>query len=238
MNEIDKQVRIQRDYYARTAESYDELHCAEHNEHDVALDVMVTFVQRYNIGSVLDIGAGTGRVAFELARRCPGLDVTSLEPSPELRARAVEKGLGGDAIIDGDAQALAFDDNAFDLVCEFATLHHIPKPDMAIDEMLRVANIGVFVSDNNIYGSGAGAKRWIKQQLRRLGLWQLAFRLKTNGKGYVLSEGDGLYYSYSVFDDLPRITAQCRNTYLMNTDGCAANIWRYAPHVCVFGAKS
>ena len=36
--------------------------------------------------------------------------------------------------------ALAFPDRSFDLVCEFAVLHHVARPGTVIDEMNRVAS--------------------------------------------------------------------------------------------------
>lgn len=56
-------------------------------------------------GSVLEIGAGTGRVTAYLARR--GVDVTGLEPSAKMlekaRQRAEREGLGL-RLVQGDAQ--------------------------------------------------------------------------------------------------------------------------------------
>ena len=35
-----------------------------------------------------------------------------------------------------------------------------------------------------------------------MGLWSTAFRIRTLGRGYVFTEGDGLAYSYSVYDSV------------------------------------
>jgi len=76
-------------------------------------------------------------------------------------------------------------------------LHHIRKPALAVAEMLRVATKAIFLSDSNNFGHGSPLGRSIKQTIDLLGLWPLADWIKTKGKGYTISEGDGLAYSYS-----------------------------------------
>ena len=54
--------QIQREYYARTAEDYDNLHLKpQEPEHDFALRFLSATLDFYDIKSVLDVGAGTGR---------------------------------------------------------------------------------------------------------------------------------------------------------------------------------
>lgn len=48
-----------------------------------------TFVEALGVGSVLDAGCGTGRVAIELARR--GLDVVGVDADPGMLAAARDK---------------------------------------------------------------------------------------------------------------------------------------------------
>jgi hypothetical protein len=38
--------------------------------------------------------------------------------------------------------------------------------------------------------------RLAKQSIHELRLWPLANFIKTRGKGYTISDGDGLFYSY------------------------------------------
>ena len=70
---------------------------------------------------------------------------------------------------------------------------------------LRVSKKAIFTSDNNNLGAGSKVIRSIKQILYALRLWKLVDFIKTKGKGYALSEEDGLYYFYSVFNLLVKI---------------------------------
>jgi SAM-dependent methyltransferase len=50
-------------------------------------------------------------------------------------------------------------------------------------------------------------------------------------------EGDGLSYSYSVFNDHAQIRAQCQRIHLLNTMDAGANLYRTASHVALLGIK-
>src|SRR6185436_11973411 len=96
-------------------------------------------------------------------------------------------------------------------------LHHVARPAVVVEEMLRVARRAIFISDSNNFGQGSAAARRVKQALDGLGLWGLANLVKTRGKGYSISDGDGLSYSYSVFNDYPLIERHCRSVHVLNT---------------------
>ena len=140
-------------------------------------------------------------------------------------------------LVDGDARQLAFADGEFDLVCEFGVLHHIHKPDGAISEMCRVARIGIFISDSNNFGQGSLLSRFSKQALDKLCLWPFANFIKTRGRGYTISEGDGLGYSYSVFNNFKQIRLKCDKIYIMNTSPGGSNIYKSAATVALLGIK-
>lgn len=235
--QVDKEVRIQRDYYARTAHRYDEMHVAEYDEHYRAMRLMFSFFDDLGCRSVLDIGAGTGRLVQEVKRRFPHVRVVGVEPSPELRMQAQQKGVSPEDLIDGDGQALHFGNEEFDIVCEFGTLHHVPDPRAVVSEMLRVARKAIFISDSNNFGHGSALSRAVKQGLNSLSLWPLADWIKNGGKRYHISEGDGLAYSYSVFTDYDYISRHCSEILLLNTMGKAVNLYRAAPHVALLGLK-
>jgi hypothetical protein len=65
------EVQIQRDYYQRTADRYDQYHITGEGEHDLALAYMVSMVQFLQIRSILDIGSGTGRALTSLQTQFP-----------------------------------------------------------------------------------------------------------------------------------------------------------------------
>ena len=231
-------VTIQREYYRRTAAKYDEMHVHSDGEHNFALRFMVSMIDYLGCGSVLDIGSGTGRALFVLKEELPGIRICGIEPSPELRAAAQAKGLAPNEIVDGDAQALEYRDGEFDLVCAFGALHHIPKPSLAVGEMLRVAKRAIFISDANNFGQGSAPVRAVKQIANSLGLWTLLDFIKSRGKGYILSEGDGLSYSYSVFNNYSQIRRACESVHLLNTMDAGVNPYKTAASVALLGIKA
>ena len=231
-----EEIDLQRKYYAETGHRYDDMHLDEADEHFLALRFLDSAIGFFGIESLLDVGAGTGRAALYLKPRHPNLRIVSVEPVRELREIAYAKGLSREEMVDGDATALAFGDGAFDMVCEFGILHHIRTPGAAVAEMLRVARKGVFISDHNNFGQGSFLSRALKQTLDFLRLWPLVNYVKTGGKGYFISEGDGLAYSYSVFNDYGLVSRQC-DTYLLNTMPGGINPYRTATHVALLGIK-
>ena len=132
---------------------------------------------------------------------------------------------------------MEFADGAFDLVCEYGALHHIPRPTLAVWEMLRVAKKAVFISDCNNFGQGSAPARAIKQIINAFGLWKVADYIKTGGKGYTLSQGDGLAYSYSVYNDYKLISDSCCEILIFNTLGKSVNHYRQSSHVGLLGIK-
>ena len=230
---------IQKQYYERTAEEYDARHLDENEdtEHIMALHFLSSMITCFNIQSVLDIGAGTGRTIAFLKQQHPHLKVVGIEPVEALRQKGYEKGIPKSSLIDGDGNNLAFNEGAFDLVCEFAVLHHVPKPDLMVKEMLRVSKKAVFISDSNNFGQGSVFSRFFKQTLNALGLWRAFNYVRTGGKRYQITEGDGLFYSYSVFDNFKQIQNSCKDIHLLNTRNGSENLYRTTSHVALLGIK-
>lgn len=190
---------MQRRYYTETASLYDSMHVTTDDEHYVALKYIVSFVHLLPSSSILDVGCGTGRAVKHFSER--GMPVYGIEPVQALIDQAVRKnGISRKQIICGTGSFLPFHDGSFDAVCEFGVLHHVPNPDLVVREMMRVARKAIFLSDSNRFGQGSMAIRLIKLALKKMKLWGIANLIKTRGKGYTFSEGDGLAYSYSVFD--------------------------------------
>lgn len=234
---VNSEVELQRSYYARTAGVYEDLHVKNDDEHFFALAWLAALIGHYGYTSVLDVGSGTGRGLLYLKAMFPDLRVIGVEPSPELRKVGCDKGLSKEDLVDGDALKLAFANGSFDLVCEFGVLHHVKFPRQMIGEMLRVARCGVFISDDNHFANGSLSNQITKRLLRRVSLWKLAYWLRTGGKGYGISEGDGLSYAYSVFDDYDYIRDHCRHVHLINTRGNGADLFRTAQNVALFARK-
>jgi ubiquinone/menaquinone biosynthesis C-methylase UbiE len=216
MNEVE----LQRQYYAQTAKNYDAMHLTHDLEHTLALHLLASYIEFYQIRSVLDVGAGTGRALLWLKQRFPVLIVKGIEPVAALRQKGYEKGLTPDELIDGDAYQMPFADNSFDLVCEFAVLHHVRHPNRVVQEMSRIASQMICISDCNFMGQGPFPVRLLKWLIFSLHLWSVADFIKTKGKGYTVSEGDGLAYSYSVYQSLHILNQQWQTLRLTPLSGC------------------
>ena len=229
----------QREYYSATAARYNDWHvnAQEQDEHSFTLSFMASVLDYYGIRSVLDVGAGTGRTIQYLKRARPDLPVTGIEPVAALREIGYGNGLSREALVDGDALHLPFRDDEFDLVCEFGVLHHIKTPEVAVAEMLRVAKKAIFISDANNFGQGSFVVRSLKQLINAVGLWKAADLVRTRGKGYTISEGDGLAYSYSVFNNYKQIQERCSMVHVLNSAGAGTNPYRSASHVALLGIK-
>lgn len=222
-----KEIEIQRQYYAQTANCYDEMHLEKDQEHVLALHLLAGYIEFYQIRSVLDVGAGTGRTVLWLKNRFPHLIVKGIEPVAALREHGYQKGIAPEDLIDGDAYQLPFPENSFDLVCEFAVLHHVKEPQKMIREMSRVSSQMICISDCNFMGQGSLPLRFLKYSIFSLGLWSVADWIKTKGKGYTLSEDDGLAYSYSVYQSLKTLHQKWKNLRITSTGGTSDT--RFSP---------
>lgn len=231
------EIDLQREYYARTAQQYESMHVNASDEHFKALTQLVDLLHKYQIESVLDVGSGTGRALHFLKEKKPGLKVTGIEPVHELRQVGYAHGLSSEELKGGDATRLELADGSYDLVCEFGVLHHIRHPELAVKEMLRVARKVILISDSNNFGQGSWPTRTIKQCINAVGIWPLANWFKTGGKGYQITKGDGLAYSYSVFNNLRQIQRACSSVEVLDTHGGTGNVYRTAAHVTLIGIK-
>ena len=231
------EIEVQRAYYAMTAREYDKMHVSSYDEHGIALAYMISVIEFLAIESILDIGSGTGRALKAIKDKIPRVRIVGVEPSRELREVGYSDGIAESDLVDGDAMNLQFADGSFDMVCEYAALHHIPKPQLAVSEMLRVSNRAIFLSDCNNFGQGNKISRCVKQFVNAVGLWPIADYIKTKGKGYTISEGDGLAYSYSVFNDYARIKSACKSVHFLNTVDSGPNLYGSASHVALLGIK-
>ncbi len=214
MDMIDEEI-IQRQYYHDTAEAYEGMHDAE--EHIFSLSFLLSAADHFDWQTVLDVGAGTGRGLRRMEKKCPQLILKGVEPVSELREQGYCSGISREMLIAGDGTALQFADGEFDVVCSFGVLHHIKHPEQAVAEMLRVAGKAIFISDSNNFGQGSLATRVVKQTAHTLGLWGIVNLIKTRGRGYSITEGDGLNYSYSVFDNYKQIRRQCKSVHIFGS---------------------
>lgn len=213
----------QLDFYAHQAADY-LIQPFGQGEVDPALPFLVGQIRMRGWKSLLDVGSGGGRVPAIIRDHTQLERIVGLEPSEGLRKVAHEKyGFAASEFIAGDATVLPFADNEFDIVTEFAVLHHMRQPRRAITEMIRVARHAVAISDSNNFGQGRYAARRIKQLLHAVKLWPLVDFIRSGGKGYHISKDDGLWYSYSVFNDIDLLRDAFHTVHVVNLVGAAAN---------------
>jgi len=204
----------QRDYYTETAQNYEEMHVQPGDEHFIALEYAAALLSVVRAKSALDVGSGTGRAVRFLRERCPELRVEGVEPVGGLREQAQ---VLGTVLHDASGEDLPFDDDNFDVVMSFGMLHHVPDPEPVITEMTRVARSGIMISDANRFGQGSVAHGTLKLAIYHAGLWPAFERLRTRGRGYLESPGDGIFYSYSIFDSMPQLQAWADRVFVIPT---------------------
>lgn len=92
---------------------------------------------------VLEIGFGLGTDLMRFVRagaRLYGMDLTQAAVTA-VRKRLAHEGLNADVRV-GDAEALPFKDDSFDLVYSWGVLHHTPNTEKALSEVRRVLRPG------------------------------------------------------------------------------------------------
>jgi ubiquinone/menaquinone biosynthesis C-methylase UbiE len=100
---------------------------------------------------VLEVACGAAHLAESTAPHVG--QVVAIDLTPELLALAADRlrgaGIGNVLLQQGDAEALPFVDDSFDLVYCRASLHHMLNPSRAAAEMVRVCRPGgrVVISD-------------------------------------------------------------------------------------------
>jgi SAM-dependent methyltransferase len=91
--------------------------------------------------SVLDVGCGSGEVAFNLSQARPDLEIqgidTYVRPSPKIPVTAY------------DGRTIPFPDKSFDFVMLIDVLHHTRDPESVLREARRVARRGIILKDHN-----------------------------------------------------------------------------------------
>lgn len=173
---LDERRRAVRTYFDSAGQSWDELHRAVADP-----AVKSKAIQRLlPAGLVLvDAGCGTGWLLPELA--ATGARVIAVDNSPnQLRkaeANVRELGLGNVEFREGDLGALPLEDGAADGVFAHLTLHHIPRPEVAIRDMVRVLKPGAslvvtdFVTHDEAWLQAEHADLWPGFDPADVGTW-------------------------------------------------------------------
>lgn len=134
---------LAEDYFARHAGEWDELR-ALHSPDAQVEQALVDALGDEQLGAVLDIGTGTGRMAelfAEQAQRVVALD-KNLEMLRVARAKLQHLPTAQIELVQGDFVELPFEAGAFDTVLLHQVLHFAPDPAAPLAEAARVTRPG------------------------------------------------------------------------------------------------
>jgi ubiquinone/menaquinone biosynthesis C-methylase UbiE len=217
---IDKEIKTQEEFYRLTAGDYDEMHNnGEFGNKMVSLHFINLLRELIGAESILDVGCGTGASLFYFLQNKKELKkIIGIEPYSSMIDVALRKGISPNMIIQGRGEKIFFPDKSFDVVFELDVLHHARKSKEVVLEMARVAKKAVFLADGNRFAQGSLLIRVIKLLIYKMGFWPLANLLKTGLRGYSIKKGDGLVYSYSVFDSINLFSKMGWKVFLIPTD--------------------
>jgi len=127
---------------ARFARTADRLAALEESRREALREQLQRFVQPTGDERVLDSAAGTGALAFALAPLVR--EVVAVDVVPELLEEGRRRGgeFPNVRFVEGDATKLDLEPFSFDLACSLRSLHHIPRPELAVAELVRVTRGG------------------------------------------------------------------------------------------------
>ena len=130
-------------YFARHAAEWDHLR-GLHSPDAPVEAALERALGDQSLGTLLDVGTGTGRIAELLAPRAA--QVTALDNSPEMlrlaRARLQHLDAAALELVQGDFTALPFAEAQFDTVVFHQVLHYAQEPERALAEAARVTKPG------------------------------------------------------------------------------------------------
>jgi SAM-dependent methyltransferase len=120
---------------------------------------LVDFTDVPDGGRMLDVGSGTGALAFVIAERKTRSQVVGVDPSKEYVAYANSRNPFPNRVRfqAGDAQQLNFPDAAFEASLSLLVFNFIPDPSKALRELHRVTKPGGQISAA-VWDYGAGMR--------------------------------------------------------------------------------
>jgi len=131
---------------------------------------------------VLDVGSGPGSITIEMKRLvAPGrvVGVEYAEEALQLARAAADEQEVDVEFVRGDATALAFPDDSFDVVHAHQVMHHLADPVAALREMGRVCRPGGVVA---VRETDYGAMTWFPE-LPGLADWRATYRAVSLANG-------------------------------------------------------
>ena len=129
--------------------------------------------------SLLDVGCGPGTITAEFAERLAPGRVIGMDASDDVIAKAAEFTAPNLSFEVGDAYALPYPDDSFDIVHAHQVLQHVARPVDLLREMRRVAKPGGLVAARDVDYAGT---IWFPQ-LSGLDEWMRVYQLVHRGNG-------------------------------------------------------
>ena len=95
----------------------------------------------------IDVGCGNGSFTEQLIQRCAPAEARGIDPSEaQLAFARTLPGAAGAVFLQGDAMALPFKDDQFDVAVMALVIHFVPDPAKGIGELTRVVRPGGLVA--------------------------------------------------------------------------------------------
>lgn len=138
-----------KDYFDQIAPQYNEQRRIVYG--DALREIIFSQIKIEKEDKVADIGAGTGYLTLELAKKAA--QVIAVDNSFQMlsvaREEAVKANLANIRFMEGNAEELPIDDDTVDLVYANMLLHHVNDPLQVFKEMFRILKPGgkVMVTD-------------------------------------------------------------------------------------------
>lgn len=179
----------QRLYYDRHARKFDKrvLYSRKNRNHYKKINRVINVAHKLRPEKVLEVGTGTGLHAYWFLKnikykvKFTGIDISEnmlKEARKRLSTFRNEKIV---SLKKANALSLPFKDEVFDLVFSSGTLHHIDRPEKAIEEMTRVLKKGgtlIIIEPNWLFPTNILAglinpieKNMLKMKRKNFFLW-------------------------------------------------------------------
>lgn len=128
-----------------------------------------------NITSVLDVGTGSGLFAEEFIKR--GLNVSAIDPNPEMVAAAKEI-MPGVSVSEASAENIPFENNSFHIAFMGLVLHEVNDYRKSLDELYRVAlkEVSVLEWEYKVQDFGPPLEHRLKEEFVRETAKQAGFK--------------------------------------------------------------
>ena len=118
----------------------------------------------------IDVGCGNGAFTEQLIQRCAPAEAQGIDPSEaQLAFARTRPGAAGAVFLRGDAMALPFEDDRFDVAVMALVIHFVPDPAKGIGELTRVVRPGGLVAAY-VWDGGRDPVEPILTEMRTLGV--------------------------------------------------------------------